>query len=345
MRIDGNLEVEVAWARRDAALRRARGEEAPSPDDPRFALPEEVMERISAAATLLRVFAERDDDELRTPRRVDAARVARVPWIASPRLVAGAAEGPFDLRWGETDDLAVAVSHRGWLARFRAANPACDLPGATLVTGEEEFAGRAAAMPAWVAKAPHAAAGRSRVRGAGAPDAQRLAQARRLLALHGCLLLEPWRERIEDAGVVVEAHGRIGLPHGLLVDPEGRFLGIRVPAAEPERWATAAAETVRAALGHEGWRRPFGLDLYRVREADGRARVVLSEVNARLTFGHVARALAARAVAAGALAAQAAMVLRFGRGAPPPGTIPLLLPGGRDGACAWMETAARHDAC
>jgi hypothetical protein len=55
--------------------------------------------------------------------------------------------------------------------------------------------------------------------------------------------------------------------------------------------ATAAGDALRAA----GYRGPFSIDAYLWRDADGVLRLQrLSEINARLTFGLVARAAAER---------------------------------------------------
>ena len=58
----------------------------------------------------------------------------------------------------------------------------------------------------------------------------------------------------------------------------------------------------------------------------------LSEINARLTFGHVTRKFAERI-------GVPRVVLRTHHGPIPdsPGVVPLLLPGGEDGTGAWLE--------
>src|SRR5262249_36554745 len=113
--IAGNLDVETTWARLDAAARRARGGRAPSPDDPRFALPERVLRKISGLATLLRVFATSDDDELWTPRPVEASRIVRLDWLPSPRLVGGPMPERADLWWGRPTEVAARVNHRSFV--------------------------------------------------------------------------------------------------------------------------------------------------------------------------------------------------------------------------------------
>jgi len=72
------------------------------------------------------------------------------------------------------------------------------------------------------------------------------------------------------------------------------------------------------------------------------SRLHLSEVNARRTFGHVAAELAARVRPVLGLNVEDPVTLRFGAGAPPDGTIPLLLPGSDDDTSAWLDVGPRH---
>jgi hypothetical protein len=357
MLIAGNLDVEVTWARMDAAARRARGEKAPSPDDPRFALPEPVMRKISAAATLLRVFATSDDDVLWTPRPVDPSRMALTTfWMPKLRLVSGPLPRTADLWWGDASDVAARANHRAfaWQAKVRFGESR--LPGGTMVWDVEGLERAVADLmrdhdsAAWVAKAPYSAAGRLRVRGAGEPDDKQRFQAERLLELQGMLLFEPWMSRVADfgsGGRVLDSHATVGGLHGLDVDPHGRFAGIAddAPAIDAQ-----AAVSVGAATGHmgealraAGYRGPYTVDGFTYAD-DGETRVqCVSEINARQTFGDVAAQVIdmARETIEG-LADAEIVRLRFGRGAPPSGTIPLLLPGTDDDASAWLEVGPRH---
>jgi hypothetical protein len=361
MRIAGNLDVEVTWARMDAAARRARGEKAPSPDDPRFALPEPVMRKISAAATLLRVFAQSDDDVLWTPRPVDPTRMPDVGWwMPRVRLESGPFPASADLWWGEPSEVAARVNHRffAWDAKVRIRHPR--LPGASLIRSLEDLDRAVGDLQdldvaaEWVAKAPLSAAGRLRVRGnCGATEVNATIQARRLLELYGLLVFEPWMHRVADFGVGgsvdssarVEVHGI----HGLVVDAAGRFLGIaeRAAALDAERGVSIGSVTaaVGGALRDAGYRGSFGVDGYVYRSETDLAVHCVSEINARMTFGQVANRILDMSRETSEVAAHAeSLVLRFGRGAPPPDSIPLLLPGEGDDTSAWLETAPRHAA-
>jgi hypothetical protein len=344
MLIVGDLDVETTWARMDAAARRARGEKAPRPDDPRFALPEPVMRKISAAATLMRVFAASDDDVLWTPRPVDPSRMARVEWLPTPRLMSGPMPETADVWWGEPTEIAARANHRAFLASWRSE--AFTVAPSIRVRSLDELAACAESMSEWVAKAPFSAAGRLRIRGRGPLGMPARTQAGRLLELFGELLVEPWLERTEDLGIACEIERESLLahvPHRLSVDAAGRFLGIQVDPTRPEDDVEDALQDFADDhMWAAGFRGPYGLDLFYARGADGALKLHLSEVNARRTFGHVAWALRDRRFETQRDLERMSVTLRFGRGAPPDGTIPLLLPGADDDTCAWLETQERR---
>ena len=91
--IVGNLDCETAFAAQSSGGRQPA------------ALPRPVLENISAAATLLRVFC-REGDRLWTPVGVDADRLSGPPELARPALIDGplpTAENTGEvLAWGET---------------------------------------------------------------------------------------------------------------------------------------------------------------------------------------------------------------------------------------------------
>jgi hypothetical protein len=347
--IVGNLDVETSWARMDAAARRARGGEAPSPRDPRFALPEPVLCWISAAATLLRAFADDDGDRLWTPRPVDPCRMAPHPALPRPVLVSGTLPAEADLWWGRLDPVSCAAGDREYGLRIGGAL-GLGHPGAAIVRSERELSARGAGCRAWVAKPPYSAAGRSCVRGHGPPDAAQMRRATRLLALHGFLVFEPWVARTADFGTVTLVGGstaRSTSSHVLHVDPNGLFRGITLGSArlavEEESALLGAAAAVAADLSSVGWHGYFGTDAYRWTDGLGRIRFnALSEVNVRMTFGAVARRVVERCLGGRELEPGIAVSLRFGRGPPPSGTIPLLLPGADGSASAWLEVSSRH---
>lgn len=295
MIVVGNLDCEVTWAGGPP-------------------LPGAVTARLALLATTLRVFARDDDDRLWLPAPVDPAQVPAAG-APRPRLVAGPVPAGDDLLpWGALAPTDVAVARAVNDRRFAAvvaADLGVALPGARVVTSVDELrahlaAGGAGASPtgAWVAKAPLTAAGRDRVRRRGdALDPPTATRLERLLARAGALVFEPWMARTLDVGQggVVVAADRVELspPHRAHCDAAGVIRGLVVDdgaALEPGERATLAATAT--AVGHRlaaaGYRGRFVVDAF-VHDAGGARRLhPLCEINARLTFGLVARAWAER---------------------------------------------------
>ena len=93
-------------------------------------------------------------------------------------------------------------------------------------------------------------------------------------------------------------------------------------------------------LRAEGYEGAFGIDAWRVRDPDGAMRLhALGELNARLTFGFVARRIA-EAAGWDERSGSPAPLLRVGGAedlrAAGPGAVVLLGPGD-DGVAAWVE--------
>jgi hypothetical protein len=226
------------------------------------------------------------------------------------------------------------------------------LPGARLIESAGELEAHLAAGGAelsggtWVVKAPLSASGRDRLRvRAGELDDAARARLDRLLA-RGPLLFEPWVDRQVDVGVcgLVTPAGHLAFPpHRLLNDAGGVFRGIELDDAGDRLGLTrrertqleSATSRVARALRSEGYVGPFGIDAYTYRDGAGRRRFqALGEINARLTFGHVARAHAER------LGCSRAAQFGLGRGEPPAGAEILLRPAAPDRTAAWLVTAA-----
>lgn len=129
--------------------------------------------------------------------------------------------------------------------------------------------------------------------------------------------------------------------HGQQVDVKGQFAGIdlRPVLSEAERARLLeTVESVAAALRQKGYTGPFGIDAWRYRKESGEEILhPLGEINARMTFGLVAWALAERVAGA--------TRLRFGRDLPAAAegrgakTVPLLAEGPEKGSAAWIELA------
>jgi hypothetical protein len=297
------------------------------------------------------------------------------PPVRSDTGSARAGEGIAGALWTAPVPAAAAaarVNHRSFCLET-AESLGLALPGARMVRSLEEIEAHlrsGGAVPApgggWVLKAPFSAAGRSRLRGSGPLlDGPARSRAARLLALHAELLLEPWMERLEDFGLsalLLEGECRILGVHRLVLDGGGNLRGIDLlpfeeapPAAGgnpllpgEEALFTATAREIGERLRRAGYRGPFGLDGWRYRAGDGTARFhPLGEINARLTFGLVARGLAERA-AGGDPGRGRRASLRVGgeeqmeaARAGDREFVALLLPGGEDRTAAWLELAGQ----
>ena len=318
MRLYANLDCEAGWAG--------------------VALPEPVRRRISLYATLFAACApggpggdDREPDELWAPAAVDPARLVAQPGWTPPRVRTGPPPTTIDLAWA--DPSARAANDRSrTLAIGQALGIA--LSGARVVASLAElddqvagFAGRA-----WVCKARWTAAGRDRAHGSGASVTGELrVRLGRMLDRFGPLVFEPWLDRVADLGVCGEIAGdgavTVEEPHRLVSDPRGGFLGIELdPAidralAEPlQASARAAAAAVAAETGYRG---PFAVDAFVYRDSGAHHLHPLCELNARYTFGWIARALARRLG-----------IRRLGFAPPPPGATMLIRPGD-DRVTAW----------
>lgn len=230
-----------------------------------------------------------------------------------PDAVAALAAGPSwrDALWQlHPDPAAVArANHRGF-ALGVAAPRGWSLPGARMMGGVDELVAHLAAggaeaghERAWVIKAPLSAAGRERMRHRG-EDIGRGDRVRieRLLGRFGPLLFEPWVDRVEDlaCGGLVHPRGvRVFPPHRLDNDPRGVFRAAVIDdhgegarrdlQAELEGAARAAGDALDAA----GYLGPFSVDAYTWRDPAGQIHLQrMSEINARLSFGVLARVAA-----------------------------------------------------
>jgi len=298
----------------------------------------------SALGTLMRAFAG-EGDRLWTLLPVDPERVPTLPGIPPVDLVSGpVALDEEVLRWGDTTAIAATVNDRNFSLRI-AREQGWDLPGATTLHSiwaiEEHLKeGGADAAPGgkWVIKLPLSAAGRSRVLGENATFSQaNSAGAQRLLNAQDTLIFEPWMQRTEDisaTGWVTDFGPTRVMGHRLKVDDAGHFRGVMIdPAYTPPDEVMDAAMIVGKALRDHDYRGPFGIDAFRYRDAAGNVTLnPLSEINARLTFGHIARELSKRLNTP-----RAGLFVGKPRSVGGLGVVALLHPGEEDATAAWVE--------
>jgi len=296
----------------------------------------------------------------------DAAR-SRLPADARPFAAGG---GLAERLWAiDPPGHAVAARVNDRLFCLELARDlGISLPGAQWIESIEGLkahlsrAGAVGSKGKWVLKARHSAAGRSRIWGEGTRldrDAGR--SIAKLLGRCGPVVFEPWMERTEDFGclAVLDRKGMHALGiHRLDVDSKGGFRGIELPSGAG-RWAwllpeeeadlDRALEGAAERLDAAGYRGPFGIDCWRYRDREGRLRFnPLGEINARMSFGLVARGIREKLERAGRIREGAPLRLRVGRGADEtlraPGretSVPILLPEPGEPTAAWVELVDR----
>ena len=238
--------------------------------------------------------------------------------LRGARPPAGGASGienraPSDIPWQlpvPAPEAAAEVNDR----RFDLAlseELGCRLPGSRAVASARELDAHlvTTSVERWVLKARFSAAGRWRVvhlGGAMTPGTRR--RVERLFARHGGLVFEPWMERTLDVGYAAAltpgGSARVSC-HRLLVGGAGRFRGLELIAGGGtgcDPWLTSresarlerVLDGVADALRRAGYSGPFGVDAWRYRRPGGETLHPLGEINGRLTFGWVARALVER---------------------------------------------------
>ena len=327
----GNLDCEWRWAheRAQAAGRRFRP------------LPAPVLVRISLFATLLRVFAE-EGDALWTPRPVDETCMRPVPELTEPRLISGNPPKPAEavrLAWAGSGGSMARLNDRAYAHDLAVELGYAD-PDAMVIARVEDVERHLPRERAWILKAPLSAAGRDRVRGEGrALSDETRARIARMFAEHGSALLQSWVNRTADVGFGAEA-----APHGIEVDAAGGFRGIVIPGpaltAAEETQVARVRRAVAAAVDRAGYAGPWCVDAWRYVDTSGQERFQpLGELNARLTFGLVARALHER-VATSRWGADTNMALRFGDRPEPAGqddVVPLVGAAEQPRMYAWLE--------
>ncbi len=285
---------------------------------------QETLRTVSRMAGLLSVFA-REGDRLWTPapesgplRDLEPADEVlawcETPEVAALRTAPRPASVPWDaplwkLVWHlpvAPPSVVAAVHHRAFHLQV-AEELGCALPGARMVESLADLDRTLAARDApsaWVVKAPLSVSGRARYIERNGPllaDPKSRRTVERLFEHHGPLLFEPWMDRISDFGCAALLTGtelKVVSVHGQRVDGRGQFAGIDLDAeispSDRARLEEVVDGTGRA-LRRAGYVGPFGIDAWHYRRPDGSvAFQALGEINARMTFGLVARAQAER---------------------------------------------------
>lgn len=309
-----------------AEIEMARGmSPGPHPD-----LPAAVTRRLEAAATSLAALDPRatiaagvgsleDTGAILAWAETDSVAAARRRLDAEP---AGPLPGGRDLgdgRWLEglwslipSPAIAARCHHRGFWLELAAARGWL-LAETHRVASLAELRSRLPAIGAravgggWSVVAPLSAAGRERVHRWGPEISGDIAtRIERLIARFGWVLAAPWHRRELDfglVGVVTASEPLLFRPHRQEVDGSGVFRSVAIDedtggwlTAEDHRAILEAADAAGRALDAAGYRGPFGIDGFVYRDAAGERRLHrMCEMNARMSFGLVARAAWERA--------------------------------------------------
>ncbi len=170
------------------------------------------------------------------------------------------------------------------------------IPGSKIVSTLEEIEGLAqnTDCESWVVKAPFSTSGSQRmIRYRGQVREEDKSAARKLLARYQTLIFEPFVARSQDfgcLGVVDNTRTSVISVHEMTNDKRGGFAGLstllRGKVKLQEEMIREVAHSVGEFLARKDYTGPFSLDGY----FSSAGKIFYSEVNARMTLGHVARA-------------------------------------------------------
>ena len=177
------------------------------------------------------------------------------------------------------------------------------LPGSCRVEELESLEQALQALPdsddsRWVLKANFSMSARERMCGRGSKLSEPIrGWAAKRLALGHPLFLEPWVERMSEAGIQLEIPSTgepklVGLTV-LLNDTRGQYRGSRINVDDStlQQWQPAidVAQRVARAVQQTGYTGPVGIDAMQYRDAEGNMRLrPLQDLNARYTMGRLA---------------------------------------------------------
>jgi len=224
--------------------------------------------------------------------------------------------------WGWTDEWRCRADEHNW--RFAAPQQSVirevnsrrfsadlerswgtGITGAAVIRSIDELPPAIGRIPTgtdrWVVKAEFGMSARERMLHSGrVPDESVLNWVRKHLRADGIVLLEPWVEPVEEAGLQYTVPWS-GMPvfEGvvpLLCDSSGVYRGSQFSLdVEAElRWMPAIETGMRVArlLKQRGYFGPLGIDAMRYRDTEGAERIrPLQDINARHTMGRLALGL------------------------------------------------------
>jgi hypothetical protein len=286
--------------------------------------PPESIRRLNVELATAWIAIAEDGDFIRTPEQVEATFFEDMAAVGLPNVRPVSDEREISepvevIPWGWTEEIRNRAEQQGWNysapahtvvteANSRRFSFQCEqdwnigLEGAVAVASVEELAEAIHRLPRgddrWVIKAEFSMSARERILGQGSklPE-QTLHWAHKRIERDGIVFLEPWVDRIAEAGL------QFTIPQSgepvfegvtpLLADEKGEYRGNRfaIPDDIESIWSSSidTAQHVAQKLQAKGYFGPMGIDAVRYRDREGEVRLrPLQDINARYTMGRLA---------------------------------------------------------
>lgn len=277
------------------------------------------LRRLNAELATSWLAVAHDGDILWTPEPIEPGFWEQCASVGLPRLqtVTQLADIPADatlVPWGWTSALSDLARQRGHAVIdpqiIRAANSRrwsmdleqswqVGLAGSQIITNLSQVQVAIERLPhptgRWVIKAEFGMSGRERLLGYGPIVAPLQNWFAKRLRAEGVVFLEPWVQRIAEAGIlfdIVDTGVQLAGVAEMLPTSNGQYAGsIFHQTDSAYDWSQAIDITTQAAerLHQQGYRGPLGIDAMWYRDDNGAVRCrPLQDVNARWTMGRLA---------------------------------------------------------
>ena len=324
-------------------------------------LPKQLSRRLGKTATVLRVFS---PDVLVVPFPFNQNWIVPQDGLMMPnvrQLKSVSTDDDQVMYWAQEEEPSLesfshnfsnSYSETAWhcprtsVANARKANDkvfchelqrklGTQLPKSKIILHQDQLQ-ELGEYPSWVLKSRYGVAGRNRVLGRFKITEQQEVAIQKLLQESEALILEPWLQRTQDYGVTGFLspdrvwHTRV---HTLKVDGRGTFCGIdtdqdAIDSAITEE-LTKAFHQVGEILLQEDYVGPFGIDAFTYQGENGDTHIhPVTEINARMTFGHVAQAYSD--------AFERPVELNFGHHPAPENAVLITAPDEIDPSMCWL---------
>ena len=286
--------------------------------------PPESIRRLNAELATVWIAIADDGDFIRTPAQGESTFFEEMAAVGLPNVRPVTNEREITdlvelVPWGWTEEIRNRADQQGWNystppqtvvteSNSRRFSFQCEqewnigLEGAVVIDSVETLAESIRRLPKgddrWVVKAEYSMSARERVLGQGSqlPEPT-LHWAQKRIERDGVVFLEPWVDRIAEAGLqfTIPQSGK-PVCEGvtpLLTGERGEYLGNRFAVHDDIEsiWSSSieTAQQVALKLQAKGYFGPLGIDAVRYRDRDGELRLrPLQDINARYTMGWLA---------------------------------------------------------